>query len=81
MKDLVFSLLKGILKIFLLVVTIFSTYEYSTVRGKGYPREMHLMDCQYRIIPIHLIGITPRIYMPLVETQSAFLSAKLKTYT
>ena len=32
----------------------FAAYEYIVVRVKGYPREMHLMDRQYRIIPIHL---------------------------
>ena len=38
----------------MLVTAAFAAYEYIVVRVKGYPREMHLMDRQYRIIPIHL---------------------------
>lgn len=37
-----------------LVTAAFATYEYIVVRVKGYPREMHLMDRQYRTIPIQL---------------------------
>jgi hypothetical protein len=49
-----FSLLKRILIIVVLVTAAFAAYEYIVVRVKGYPRDMHLMDRQYRIIPIHL---------------------------
>lgn len=49
-----FSLLKRILIIVVLVTAAFAAYEYIVVRVKGYPREMHLMDRQYRIIPIQL---------------------------
>ena len=58
MKERIFRLLKKILTILILATTIFAAYEYSAVRVKGYPREMHLMDCQYRIIPIYLEGRT-----------------------
>lgn len=54
----IFSWLKKIMTILVLATTIFAAYEYSVVRVKGYPREMHLMDRQYRIIPIHIIGRT-----------------------
>ena len=57
-KGLIFSWLKKILTILVLATTIFAAYEYSVVRVKGYPREMHLMDRHYRIIPIHIIGRT-----------------------
>jgi hypothetical protein len=36
------------------VTAAFAAYEYTVIRIEGYPREMHLMDQQYRIIPIHL---------------------------
>jgi len=36
------------------VTVAFAAYEYVVVRVKGYPREMHLMDRQFRTIPIHL---------------------------
>ena len=49
-----FRLLKRLLIIVVLVTTAFAAYEYIAVRVKGYPSEMHLMDQQYRIIPIHL---------------------------
>ena len=49
-----FRLLKRLLIIVVLVTAVFAAYEYVAVRVKGYPREMHLMDQQYRIIPIHL---------------------------
>ena len=58
MKNRIFSWLKKILTILVLATTIFAAYEYSVVRVKGYPREMHLMDRQYRIIPIHIMGRT-----------------------
>ena len=54
MKELIFSWLKRILTILVLVTAAFATYEYIVVRVKGYPREMHLMDRQYRTIPIQL---------------------------
>ena len=57
-KGRIFSWLKKILTILVLATTIFAAYEYIAVRVKGYPREMHLMDRQYRIIPIHIIGRT-----------------------
>ena len=58
MKERIFRLLKKILTILVLATTIFAAYEYSVVRVKGYPREMHLIDRHYRIIPIHIIGRT-----------------------
>ena len=54
MKELIFSWLKRILMILVLVAAAFAAYEYIAARVKGYPSEMHLMDQQYRIIPIHL---------------------------
>jgi len=54
MKELIFSWLKRILMILVLVTAAFAAYEYIVIRVEGYPREMHLMDRQYRIIPIHL---------------------------
>ena len=54
MKELIFSWLKRILMILVLVAAAFAAYEYIVIRVEGYPREMHLMDRQYRIIPIHL---------------------------
>lgn len=42
----------------MLVTAVFAAYEYIAVRVKGYPREMHLIDKQYRIIPIQLEGRT-----------------------
>ena len=54
MKELIFSWLKRILTILVLVTAAFAAYEYIVIRVEGYPREMHLMDQQYRIIPIHL---------------------------
>jgi hypothetical protein len=56
MKERIYSWLKRILTILVLVTAAFAAYEYIAVRIKGYPREMHLMDQQYRIIPIHLEG-------------------------
>ena len=49
-----FRWLKRILTILVLATVVFAAYEYTVVRVKGYPREMRLMDQQYRIIPIHL---------------------------
>ena len=57
-KGWIFSWLKKILTILVLATTIFAAYEYSAVRVKGYPREMLLMDLQYRIIPVNLTGRT-----------------------
>ena len=53
-----FGWLKRILTILVLVISAFVAYEYSIIRVNGYPREMHLMDKQYRIIPVHLEGRT-----------------------
>ena len=50
----IFKLLKRILILIVLVTVAFAAYEYIVVRVEGYPREMHLMDRQYRTIPIHL---------------------------
>ena len=58
MKVLIFRLIKRILTILILAAAIFAAYEYISVRVKGYPRGMHLMDQQYRIIPIYLEGRT-----------------------
>ena len=49
-----FRLLKRILILVVLVTAAFAAFEYIVVRVKGYPREMHLMDRQYRTIPIQL---------------------------
>ena len=57
-RCITFRRLKRILTILVLVIAAFAAYEYSVVRVKGYPREMHLMDKQYRIIPIRLEGRT-----------------------
>jgi len=54
----IFSWLKKILTILVLVTVAFTAYEYIAVRVKGYPHEMRLMDRQYRIIPIYLEGST-----------------------
>ena len=54
MRQLLFRLLKKVVTLLVLTTTIFAAYEYSAVRVKGYPREMHLMDRQYRIIPVYL---------------------------
>ena len=54
MRGSIFKLIKRVLTILVLVTAAFAAYEYIVVRVKGYPREMHLMDRQYRIIPIHL---------------------------
>lgn len=53
-----FRLLKRILILVVLVTAAFAAFEYIVVRVKGYPREMHLMDRQYRTIPIQLEGRT-----------------------
>lgn len=53
-----FCWLKKILTILILITAVFAAFEYFAIRVKGYPREMHLMDRQYRIIPIHLEGRT-----------------------
>ena len=54
MRGSIFKLIKRVLTILVLVTAALAAYEYIVVRVKGYPREMHLMDRQYRIIPIHL---------------------------
>ena len=54
----IFRLLKRILIIVVLATAIFAAYEYTAINVKGYPREMHLINTQYRIIPIHLEGRT-----------------------
>ena len=53
-----FIWLKKILTILVLATVIFAAYEYIAVRVIGYPRDMHLIDRQYRTIPIHLKGCT-----------------------
>ena len=53
-----FIWLKKILTILVLATVIFAAYEYIAVRVIGYPRDMHLIDRQYRTIPIHLEGCT-----------------------
>ena len=58
MKGRFFSCSKKILTILVLATAVFAAYEYIAVRVKGYPHNMHLMDRQYRIIPIHLEGRT-----------------------
>ena len=66
-----FRLLKKLLIIVVLVTTVFAAYEYIAVRVKGYPREMHLMDQQYRIIPIHLEKRTAtHLHITRSDTQS-----------
>ena len=40
--------------ILVIATAVFVASEYIAVRVKGYPHKMHLMDQQYRIIPIHL---------------------------
>jgi hypothetical protein len=74
MKERIFSLLKKILTILILATTIFAAYEYISVRVKGYPREMHLMDRQYRIIPINLTGSTStHLYATRRDTKGSFI--------
>ena len=58
MRMRLFCWLKKILTILILVTAVFAAFEYFGILVKGYPREMHLMDRQYRIIPIHLEGRT-----------------------
>lgn len=53
-----FRWLKRILTILVLATAVIVAFEYLAVRMKDYPREMHLMDRQYRIIPIHFEGRT-----------------------
>jgi hypothetical protein len=74
MKERIYSLLKKILTILILATTIFAAYEYISVRVKGYPREMHLMDRQYRIIPINLTGSTStHLYATRRDTKGSFI--------
>ena len=58
MRARFFWWLKKILTILVLATAVFAAFEYLAIRVKGYPCEMHLMDHQYRIIPIHLEGRT-----------------------
>ena len=58
MRARFFWWLKKILTILVLATAVFAAFEYLAVRVKGYPCEMHLMNRQYRIIPIHLEGRT-----------------------
>lgn len=52
---------------------VFAAYEYIAVRVKGYPHNMHLMDRQYRIIPIHLEGRTAtHLHITRRDTQRFF---------
>ena len=74
MKERIYSLLKKILTILILATTIFTAYEYISVRVKGYPRGMHLMDRQYRIIPINLTGCTStHLYATRRDTKGSFI--------
>ena len=74
MKELIFSWLKRILTILVLVTAVFAAYEYTVVRVKGYPREMHLMDQQYRIIPIHLEKrTTTHLHITRRDTQRFYI--------
>jgi hypothetical protein len=54
----IFSWLIKILTILVLATAIFAAYEYIVVRVIGYPLEIHLIDRQYRTIPINLEGCT-----------------------
>ena len=74
MKVLIFRLIKRILTILILAAAIFAAYEYISVRVKGYPRGMHLMDQQYRIIPIYLEGRTAtHLHASRRDTKSYFI--------
>jgi len=44
--------------ILVIATAVFVACEYIAVRVKGYPHKMHLLDQQYRIIPIHLVKLT-----------------------
>ena len=73
MKGRFFSCSKKILTILVLATAIFAAYEYISVRVKGYPHNMHLMDRQYRIIPIHLEGRTAtHLHITRRDTQRFF---------
>jgi len=48
--------LKQLLALAVLATVVFAGYEYYAIRAEGYPREMHLIDQQYRVIPIRLEG-------------------------
>ncbi len=66
-----FRLLKRILILVVLVTAAFAAFEYIVVRVKGYPREMHLMDRQYRTIPIQLEKRTAtHLHITRSDTQS-----------
>ena len=74
MRERIFRLLKKILTILILATAISAAYEYSAVRVKGYPREMHLMDRQYRIIPIYLEGRTAtHLHASRRDTERSFI--------
>lgn len=73
MRVRLFWWLKKILTILILVTAVFVAFEYFAIRVKGYPREMHLMDRQYRIIPIHLEGrTTTHLHITRRDTQRFF---------
>jgi hypothetical protein len=73
MKGRFFSCSKKILTILVLATAVFAAYEYISVRVKGYPHNMHLMDRQYRIIPIHLEGRTAtHLHITRRDTQRFF---------
>jgi hypothetical protein len=73
MKGRFFSCSKKILTILVLATAVFAAYEYIAVRVKGYPHNMHLMDRQYRIIPIHLEGRTAtHLHITRRDTQRFF---------
>ena len=58
----------------MLVTAAFAAYEYIVARVKGYPREMHLMDKQYRIIPIHLEKrTTTHLHITRRDTQRFYI--------
>ena len=60
--------------ILVLVTAAFAAYEYIVIRVEGYPREMHLMDRQYRIIPIHLEKRTAtHLHITRRDTQRFFI--------
>ena len=74
MRGSIFKLIKRVLTILVLVTAAFAAYEYIVVRVKGYPREMHLMDRQYRIIPIHLEKRTAtHLHITRRDTQRSYI--------
>ena len=74
MKERIYSLLKKILTILVLASAVLVAYEYIAINIKGYPREMHLMDRQYRIIPIYLEGRTAtHLHASRRDTERSFI--------